>query len=239
MKKLILSICILLALAGSGWAAAPTVVGVSCPTPGTYGNAGSIPPPTGCQAGDLLIMWSSLPGPTGVTDPSGWNLIYDGNGWGGNYVHTSWHVFQTGETSYTWGGEITVSIIAIRGANTTTPINVSSNNNSGSMLCGAPSITTTVANTLLVFLIGDNTDGVLSSWAIGGSTPAQQLNINSPTDITNFSIGIATLTQANAGATGNASCTGTGSYGYAAGFLLAIAPGAAAPAATGNIFLTE
>jgi hypothetical protein len=103
-----------------------------------------------------------------MTAPAGWTAVPNGDWTDGNNarIHAWYRVAGSSEpSSYTFtltggsGQDISGGMLAIANASTTAPINASNGQSNGpaqSKNATAPSITTTVPNTLLVFGAGCN-----------------------------------------------------------------------------------
>lgn len=125
----------------------------------------SIPKPAGTEAGDLLLAVVSHQGGStrNMTPPTGWTAVPNADVWeGGNArIHAWWKVAGasepasygftvTGGTSWSSAG----GVMAITGANTMSPVEVAAGVSTGSTTTKdltAPSVTTTTANSLLVY----------------------------------------------------------------------------------------
>jgi hypothetical protein len=120
--------------------------------------------PAGTQAGDVLLAMTANQGGTSrtLTPPAGWTAIPNTDlSDGTNARIRAWYKVAgpSEPSSYTWaiGGGTNYSsaggIMAISGANTSSPIDVAGSqlNTSGAKTLTAPSITTTQPHTLLVY----------------------------------------------------------------------------------------
>jgi hypothetical protein len=98
---------------------------------GTTGNATINM--SGLQAGDLLISWLNVHGPSGpptCVNPTGWSLVMPDLASGAYLLRTGYHLWQPGETSYVWTMSNTdrwsVGVMVIRGADMSLPIGLTS-----------------------------------------------------------------------------------------------------------------
>src|SRR5215217_7567233 len=112
--------------------------------------------PSGITAGQLLVLFISINGGTGVNSPSGWTEVYNdltlSNPKGG-----IWYKIATGSESgtlaVTLGSSVTGSGIILRytGVDTTTPMDVTPTtirNTTASNTTVLPTLTTVTADTL-------------------------------------------------------------------------------------------
>jgi hypothetical protein len=194
--------------------------------------------PTGCAAGDVLFAWITAGDNTsdpGVTNPSGWTTI--GTDVTGNYInyghgHLAWKAWQTGETSYTWtiGGSSPISggsIICVRGASSSTPVDITSSIGQGGggavMSVTIPTLTSTAANELVLVFPGGYSSASSHSWAyckMNNTTYLpEQCDLNASTGIDN---GGYYYRQIAAGATGSFYCYDNGLSYAVLGFAVAI-----------------
>jgi len=147
----------------------------------TFANNGSgattltINKPVGLEENDVMIANISVRGGTGtaITPPSGWNLVRRSNS-KTTLAHATYWKAATGSESgsYTWtfssSQKASGGIQGYRGIDTTNPIHVENGQvNGSSKTITAPSITTTVDNTMLVFGGGMATGTTVSSYPDG------------------------------------------------------------------------
>lgn len=140
---------------------------------GTAGTSWAIPYPSGIAAGDLLVLHVVTNG-GGATDPSGWTIIYDeatlANPKGGLWIKVatgSESGTLTFTTSSTTGA---AQMFRYTGVDTTTPLDgtpTSVVNSATTNTVVTPSITTTTANTMLVYACGANSGTTTVSSATG------------------------------------------------------------------------
>jgi len=167
--------------------------------------------PAGTVQGDLLaaVISHQSGNNRSMTAPAGWTAIPGTDVWEGSntHVHGWYRVAGASEpASYTFtltggdGRDTAGGIIAISGANQTTPINASagqSNGGNASTSVPAPSITTTVPNALLIYA---GTGASAATYIPPGNMAEQFDRATSGT----YRVSIETATQAlaNSGATG-------------------------------------
>lgn len=196
----------------------------------------AIDKPSGLGTNVVLMALLSIRGGSGVTIssvPSGWTLVNRTN----SSTDVALAVYQktvadlVGEpSSYSWmftSNRVAGVIIAFSGADTTTPVNTSNGQatSSSSTTIAAPSITPSVANTLLVGIYGvANGNYSLSSSA--GMTERTQMGSSAGPNGT--TVMVATQRQATAAATGQRVTT-VSSATTGAGVLLALTPAASTP----------
>jgi hypothetical protein len=206
--------------------AVPTYVGVTAHAAATGAvsvDFTSVAP----QSGDLLLILAESANQTGLSLSSPWAEVASspvGSGTAGAVGSTGlqvwWKISNGTETSVSVGdaGDHTVAVGAVyRGVNTTTPFDVQTN---GSLAAADPqtldSVTTTVANTLIVYCIGNGRDAS-SSASIAGQTNANLGSLTKRFDQTSTvgaggGVGIIDGTKATAGATGTTSLNLSGAY---------------------------
>ncbi|WP_326637281.1 hypothetical protein OG884_26525 [Streptosporangium sp. NBC_01755] len=190
--------------------------------------------PGGTVTGDTLYALVSNGGASTAptTVPSGWELVASGSisttFWAGVYEHK---VVDGGSepANYTWSGftdSCAGSMVGVVGADTTTPVHVfrAQATDDGHPACA--SITTTVADCLIVALVGTADNQLVGdlSWACA-TNPA---SLTERTDLlssggADTASAIATAPQTVTGPTGNFAATLAGSRDNVS-FLLAIQP---------------
>lgn len=177
--------------------------------------AGTAITPTGAASGDLLLFFLTAfqgGGVTSVTPPAGATLVctssYSETHGGGVTTIWCYKMLLSGAPAATYAftvnpaagfGGPDVATICLRGVDQTTPVDTSSTGNgspSGGTTITAPSLTTALANELLVWFWWGN-DTALSSNPSGFT---QQLSQAAP--LTAAPEAIFTKTQVAAGATG-------------------------------------
>lgn len=223
---------------------APVVAAVSRPAepslsppaaPGTFRastSAASTPitaivlaKPAGLTTNDVLLAAVIVHGTPTITPPTGWTLIRsDVNGTDLKQA-VYWHLAGGSEPStYTFSFSVPVSatvagIAAYSGVNTTTPIDVSAGQaNASSSSITAPSVTTTVANTMIVGIFGLDNDATF--------TPPSGMTERWDVDVQGTSDGgseAADVAKATAGATGTKVATASASA-VSIGQLVALRP---------------
>jgi hypothetical protein len=206
---------------------------------GSNGTSLVINVPSGTAAGDLLLATISTDGSTSFSTPTGWTLLnQDSNG-----TDITLAVFYrvadgTEPTNYTfnWTGseQAAGAILRYTGVDTTTPIDVWDAANSNDNAPTAPSVNTTVADTMVVRIYGADDDDLAGSPYPPGHTG--RLNIRSNTGWNNTcSLGVADVAQAAAGATGTAAFAMSASEQWRA-MTLALRPAVAAETISGVVF---
>lgn len=179
-----------------------------------------VPVPTGAKAGDVLLCDVFLE-PNGVaTAMAGWTLVgarVDNTAEGGwsHSIFVKVYEGEAGPYTVTWDGVSRpgfAAIIAYSGVSHSAPVNAQSGQ-AHAVAAGnvtAPSVTTTVANTLLVMYA--MVDGFWSGSPPTGFTSRM------------FSGGVSDDTKAAAGASGEIAALYTGSSVSSIGALVALAP---------------
>jgi hypothetical protein len=161
----------------------------------------SITKPAGAAAGDVFVASIAIKNPTTITPPPGWSLVRSDTQ-GTMTMETYTHAANGAEpANYRWRFATSTNasggILAVTGANINNPVNAQ-NGQVGNCTCAtvtAPTITTTVTNTLVVLTYGSSFTG---AWG----PPATTLERWDVTTAANTNSGSATKTQAAAGATG-------------------------------------
>ena len=188
--------------------------------------------PAGTVQGDLLVATVSHQsgGNRSMTAPAGWTAIAGTDVFEGTNAHIhGWYRVAGGSepASYTFtmtggdGRDTAGGIIAISGANQATPINVSagqSNGSSPSPSVAAPSITTTVPNTLLIFA----GSGATSATYTQPGNMAEQFD-RTTSGTYKVSIEAATQALAGSGATGTRTALASTSV-RSVGIMIAVRP---------------
>jgi hypothetical protein len=213
-------------------AGAPTVQGTSSATANGPATQLSIPRPAQASAGNLLVATVANQGGSAktVAPPAGWTLVANTDVYEGTNARIrAWYRYATsGEpASYTFtqsgtsGYDMAGGIVAIKDASPQAPVNASgaqSNGSTGSTLVAAPSVTTTVPGTLLLF--GGACNVAASLLPPGGMTELWDGATSGQYKIT---IETASQYLPNAGATGTRTATASTSCRSVA-TQLAIAP---------------
>jgi uncharacterized repeat protein (TIGR01451 family) len=216
----------------------------------------SIPQPSGVVAGQALIASIAVrPINTTVTVPSGWTLMTSTkqtNGGvvtlpGGMEVFTYYHIAGLSEpSSYIWtfantagigalyGGTVTGGILAFSGIDTSggNPINTwSATLTSYSVSHATPSITPSIANTMLVSSISYLSAASFSS-PTGPAGITERIDVSAP--VTPNAVGstlqLSTAPWPTATATGSVQATSTGDADNGIGQLMALTPSQIDPA---------
>jgi hypothetical protein len=205
------------------------VADVTSATIPAAGSSISIAKPANTVPGDLLVVFVSDAGTVAVTpDQAGWTQIRSDQSHNAWITQTLWYRWagasEPASYSFTKGNpkaDMIAAALRITGANATTPIDTSAGSSQGgtvSTTIVAPSVTTTVPNTLLL-TFASTTDG-------NTYTPAPGMTERIDTTIgTWISEQVATQTIAAAGPTGTRTITlsAMGNV-YAAASTLAIRP---------------
>ena len=191
----------------------------------------TITKPTGVVAGDVMLAQIDVRGGSLVTFstvPTGWALVTNGRINSTTILAQAVYYKVAGgaePASYTWGftnGRAGGGIAAFRGVDNAAPINASSGQaNASSTNIVAPSITTTVANTMLVGLFGTAQSDTITPPAlhsVGIPSTASGAGPNGAT------IESAYVTRAAVGATGSRTATST-SAAVNIGHSVALRPG--------------
>ena len=195
-------------------------------------NSGTTSPltinaPADCQVGDVLIAWILARGvSSSITDPGDWTLIGSPSKVGSLTFKAYWHVWATGETSYSWtvaGGYYSGGIIAWRGVNQITPINAYNyGSGTSSTTVTVTEVTATALDCMADFRMGGYSTSPRTfsaeSLATWGSMAEQY-------DMGNNRCGNAGAYKAGGtGATGNATATISGTATEWAGALIVLKP---------------
>ena len=215
--------------------AAVTFVEAVVPTPSSGAvNSLTVNKPTALATGDVLLALVADRGGNTTTVssvPAGWSQILavdDAANLGMNLYRKVVSNAATEATSYTWGlsGSVRAHavIVVFRGVDTTTPINVSGSQiNGASSTYTAPSVTTTVANTMLVAFFGATNGGATVAAPTGMTEAFDSGTSAGPNGLV---IESAYAIQAATGATGARTSTGNSSLTNT-GLLVALRPSAA------------
>ena len=237
-----LLLCVPLIAAGQTYQSIASGSNDALPTNGSAGNL-TITKPAGTASGDVMLATiSARPSAMTITAPSGWTLYQrteQPNGGsstapGGMSLLTYYKAAGGSEpANYTWtlanpqndGGGVAGTVMRVSGVDTLNPIDVYVDALSGNGLThSAPSVTTTVPNTLLVASVT-----YLSSRNFGAPSGitgiTERAEVRAPT--TDNAIGVtllvATVAKATAGATGSVSATAAGDADYGMGHMFALA----------------
>jgi PKD repeat protein len=189
-----------------------TVTGAGVPTFRSASSAANptattlpIPAPSGVVSGDVLIASVDVRGNPTITAPSGWNLIRLDLIQNSFRKATYYRVATASEpTSYTWAFSSSLAasggILAFSGVSTSNPIDAHSGlASTGTNLITAPSVVTSVPNTMLVGLFAAT--GSLTITPPSGMT--ERFDITSNLGTYKVTSEGANALQATAGATGD------------------------------------
>ncbi|HEX9730119.1 MAG TPA: hypothetical protein VGA37_16605, partial [Gemmatimonadales bacterium] len=172
--------------------------------------------PTGTVQDDVMIASVAVrPSSSTITPPTGWTLIRTDTWDSGitEILSTYRKVAGASEpASYSWG--LTAStgavggILSFSGVDTTTPIDVSNGQqvNTGDDVA-APSVTTTVANTMLVTAHAVTSSGTSGSAWTPPTGMTEAVDVSSSSGTGGESIELNYVLQASAGATGTKTAT--------------------------------
>jgi hypothetical protein len=197
---------------------------------GASSSSVAVNKPSGTAQDDVLVALVYVEHATAtITPPSGWTLVRDSlqtGPSGFDYRHVTYWKRAGGSepSSYQWSCSVTAYreafIIAVQGCITSgSPVDVeaatvNANQNDAPV---APSVTTTVADTLLV-CIHTTADGGNASWSPGSSGMTER--------VASVSMAAYDVAQASAGATGTktVSCSGGANPEWHVGATIALKP---------------
>ncbi|MBU1727724.1 hypothetical protein KKA39_00165, partial [Patescibacteria group bacterium] len=189
----------------------PSLVGCGSSVSVASGNMASVGIPSGIQNNDILITYVHQRDNIN-SSMSGWTNNVEGNGNATNRLEIFWKRTTGSETAptvtHTGGSASVARMCAFRGATTTgDPFNVVGlvQSNSGSPISTA-SITTSVANTLILNVFGSSDD---NTWGSYTGTPINEAaqNANNQSGSSDDSSGLTYGVKSVAGATGLAGAT--------------------------------
>ncbi len=176
-------------------------------------KAVTINKPSGTVQDDTMIASISVrPNTTIVTPPSGWTLVRrtDNANVNQNSIITYRKLAGSAEpSSYIWTFDSFTSsaggIMSFSGVNVTTPVDIDGGQNTSTLNVDTPSVTTTVANTMVVTVHETSNS---STWTPPtGMTEAYEASSLTPTQTGGISIEGNYVAQASTGATGVKSAT--------------------------------
>lgn len=143
-----------------------TYVGAGTPA---YSGQATIGLPTGVQSGDLLVILASSGSTQALTDTTGWTQILADESSGQRRVFAWWKVAGSSETSNSFtvtNSRLAAVMLAYRGA-AASPFDVDSAANSGTDATAETlSITTTVANALVIGMMTTSDSETISYPAV-------------------------------------------------------------------------
>lgn len=195
--------------------------------------------PAGLAAGDMMLMVTSVYGDYVWTAPSGWTELHQMRGTGGSFPVRSMVAYKVADAADV-GGSVTVthsgssdrraiSVVAYRNAGTTPNVSAAAATgaatHAGPTTFAAPSVTTTVADCLVVSLFGvEDSNSALSV------TPDSPLTLRtqSPAAATSAT-GVGDEEFVTAGATTARTATASGSTVSFGAFTVALAGEEATP----------
>lgn len=186
--------------------------------------------PTDTVDNDVMVAIFITNGDTAITPPAGWTLTQEQNTQVGIYTARTWTGYKVASSegaSYAFGSATSQRcsgiIVSFSGCDTTTPIDASSGTTNQAGPGAALSITTTVDNTVVLFLTGYDISSQQTITEPGGMTEAGDTNSAQVSEV-------AYVAQASAGATGNKTPQAGPNAGNSA-FLIALTPSSGAPPA--------
>jgi hypothetical protein len=165
--------------------------------------------PAGLTSGDVMVAAIVVRSDATISTPTGWTLVRSDVS--GSSLRQSAYVKVAGGSepgSYTWTFSAQTpaaagSIAAYTGVDTTTPVDVSGGQaNASSSSVVAPSVTTTIANALVVGLFATANDGTFSPPS--GMTERTDVPVDGTAQAT---ASLADVSQASAGASGTKTAT--------------------------------
>jgi hypothetical protein len=212
----------------TAYAAAPSYQEQATAVLGSNGRSLTINKPTGTVQGDLLLAAISVDGTPNISPPTGWTTIREGNSGTQVRLEVYYKVAGASEPSsytFTWSRYNTQqaagAILRYSGVNTTAPINTSGIGSGTTISPTAPSVTTTVTDTMVVRIYGADDDDLSPSPYPSGHTG--RLNIESNSGDGTCSLGVADVIRASPGATGTAAFSLSASEEWV-GVTVALAP---------------
>ncbi|MGA9349661.1 MAG: GEVED domain-containing protein, partial [Anaerolineae bacterium] len=214
----------------TAYAAAPSYQEQATASLGSDGTSLTINKPTGTVQGDLLLAAISVDGTPNISPPdTTWTTIRERNSGSQVRLEVYYKVAGSSEPDsyrFTWSGgqQAAGAILRYSGVDTTTPINASGIGSGTSASPTAPSVTTTVTDTMVVRIYGADDDDLSTSPYPSGYTG--RLNIESNSGYGTCSLGVADVVRASAGATGSAAFSLSASEEWV-GVTVALAPSAA------------
>jgi hypothetical protein len=192
-----------------------TFVGVSADVAAASGNITITPPATSTD--DIMILAVTSHDNVAITLPAGWTIYQEANNTTAMRSTLAWKRAVGAEgaftVTHTAGDGIVGSVIVFSGCITdSTVINASGlTHNASSSTCTANSITTTVADAMIVFTMHDSDNGSSSAQAATDPATFTESFDNSSTLGLDEAVSAAHALQGTQGATGNA--TGSLSLG--------------------------
>jgi len=207
----------------------------------TVANSSSITitKPSGVVSGNLMVMCGNFEINTTVTPPSGWTQITNNVHSSNQFRLLSYYKIAGGSepADYTWswtnGREATGLIMRISGFNATTPIQTSNSAESNTSVASksfACTVTPTVADSLIIMLLGGRNSIGGAGWhwsgqAIATSNPTWTELYDSSFGAGYFEFSVSTAIRTQTSATGNASGTlSTSNAGNDMGQLIVVNP---------------
>lgn len=218
----------------------PVYENVSTATAGTNTTSLTIITPLGTTAGDFLLATISTDGSEIFNPTTGWVLLRQQNN-NGSTLAVFYRIATGSENpnyTFTWGSteQAAGSILRYSGVDTSDPIDLSAIASGSTNQPTAPSVTTTVDDTLVVRTFGADDDDIPFT---GPTGHVKRVELESNAGIGTTTLGVADTTQGTAGSTGSAvfDLAGTGNERWVA-VTVAIKPtqvDQCDPVASGNI----
>jgi hypothetical protein len=191
-----------------------------------------VPTPAGAAEGDVLVAAIAVrPDTATITVPSGWTLVrrMDNGGGAPNSLAVYRRVAGAGEpATHRWSFSTSTgsagAILAFRGADQSAPVDVDAGASTASSTAHtAPSVTTTVARTMLVTAYGFSSSATWTPHP--GMTEAVDVASLAPDQATGIALSVAYELQIAAGATGARTATASSNADVGNTHALALSPG--------------
>jgi cellulose synthase/poly-beta-1,6-N-acetylglucosamine synthase-like glycosyltransferase/DNA-binding NarL/FixJ family response regulator len=193
-------------------------------------SGGGMTRPPGTVDGDLMLAFITISPKKTPTPPAGWNFITSASEGNNVSTYAYWRLAAAGDPvgwTWTWSGSTAHSTagISYSGVDTVTPVDTSAGaSDAGGSTHTAPSVTTAVANEMIVTAHALDT---LATW-----TPPTGMTERSDHGLGGASMEVNEVLKPTAGATGTFDATSSVS-GSAANITVALRPGAAGSCAVG------
>lgn len=214
----------------------PASAAVAFRTSSTIGNSAattslSVAMPTGTVVNDVMIAILSVRGGSGVTvtPPLGWTLINSANTTTVTTMKSSTYskvagVSEAGPYAFSFtSGLASLSVSSYSGVDTAAPIDTQAvQANAASLTLTAPTVTTTVANAMLVAMYS-TARGAVTLTAGSGMTIRSQVS-STGTAANSTTTGSQDAAQAVAGISGTKTMTANGTAALNVGHLIALRP---------------
>jgi len=193
----------------------------------------SVGVPAGTTNGDVMLMVINSKDNAAQATPSGWTRVGTQlNNTSSLTTNIFYRVASSEPTSYaptTTAVSHCLSISSFSGADTTAPINASSQRaNPSSTTVTANAITPSVANTQVIFISGYGNDITHSNYSGTNPTFAERFDVRTSQGSDN-AIALASGAKNDTSTTGNRTANATSPAAVNNGYLIALAPASAAP----------